>query len=175
MLTADSFVWRYLGDRRYELVLPRAVSLQMLHPGVGAATLAHSQTPTRLWLHKSASVPQLVNMAYSTRDLSTVIRAGHRHVKGVDDHGERYHALNPELFFFVHATYVDSLVTMVNRFIRPLSARFGDQAAIRRFAVRRKARVALQPSRRLTADVRRTIATDGQTYADGAAGLSSSA
>lgn len=122
MLAPDSLVWRFLGDRRYELVLPRAVSLQMLHPAVGAATVEHSQTPRRLWLHKSTTVPQLVNMAYSPRDLSTVIRAGHRHVKGVDDAGERYHALNPELFFFVHATYVDSLATMVNRLIRPLSA-----------------------------------------------------
>ncbi|MGW0172947.1 oxygenase MpaB family protein [Rhodococcus sp. NPDC003322] len=66
------------------------------------------------------TVPQLIAIAYEDRDLSSVIRFGHEQVKGRLESGVRYHALNPDVFFFQHATYVDTLMTMVDTFIRPL-------------------------------------------------------
>ncbi|MFF0815902.1 oxygenase MpaB family protein [Rhodococcus sp. NPDC003318] len=121
-LGPDTLLWKFLGDRRFLLTLPRAVSLQMLHPVIARGIREHSRTPRHVWMHARHTVPQLVAMAYADRDLSTVIRYGHENVKGRDDHGNRYHALNPEVFFFQHATYVDTLMTMVDTFIRPLSA-----------------------------------------------------
>ncbi|MCX5044457.1 DUF2236 domain-containing protein [Aldersonia sp. NBC_00410] len=121
-LGPNSLLWRYLGDRRFVLTLPRAVTLQMLHPAIAAATAEYSLTPTRLWLHKKRTVPQLVGMAYSQKETKHFMRYAHEHMKGRDDRGNRYHALNPELFFFQHATYVDTLVTMITTFIRPLAS-----------------------------------------------------
>lgn len=116
----DSLLRRYLGDRRFVLALPRAISLQVLHPAIAAALVEHA--PERLWEHKKRTVSSMVHIAYSQRDLRLVIRFGHENVKGIDDLGERFHALNPELFLFQHATYVDTLFTAISTFIRPLSA-----------------------------------------------------
>ncbi len=118
----DGLLRRYLGDRRFLLALPRAVGLQMLHPAL-AAGMEHSRTPRRLWLHKRHTVPILIRMAYDDTDLSSIIRRGHEHIKGVDDLGRRYHSLNPDLFQFQHATYVETLVTMIETFVRPLTDR----------------------------------------------------
>lgn len=114
-----SLLHRYLGDRRFLLTLPRAVTLQMLHPQVSAAV--HDHVHVRLWDHKKRVVSQIIYMAYGPEDPYPVIRAGHEHVKGVDARGERYHSLRPELFFFQHATYVDTLVTSINTFAEPMS------------------------------------------------------
>lgn len=110
---------KYLGDRRFALALPRAVALQILHPAIAAALSEH--VTYRLWLHKRRTVNAMVQIAYSDRDLRSLIHAGHAHVHGVDDFGDRYHALRPEVFAFQHATYVDTLFYSINTFIRPLT------------------------------------------------------
>jgi uncharacterized protein (DUF2236 family) len=50
------------------------------------------------------------------------LRALHRGIKGVDADGNRYHALAPEPFAWVHATLVDSFIETVERFQRTLGA-----------------------------------------------------
>ncbi|WP_431956314.1 oxygenase MpaB family protein [Nocardia lijiangensis] len=114
MLDRSNLLRRHLGDRRFALTLPRAVALQALHPAIAAALRDH--VPNRLWEHKRRTVGGMINIAYSDRDLRSVIRFGHEHVKGADALGRRYHALHPELFFFQHATYVDTLVTSIETF-----------------------------------------------------------
>ncbi|MGK8522655.1 oxygenase MpaB family protein [Nocardia asteroides] len=109
----------YLGDRRFALALPRAVALQILHPAIATALTEH--VTYRLWLHKRRTVNAMVQIAYSERDLRSVISAGHAHVHGFDDLGARYHALRPDVFLFQHATYVNTLFFAINTFIRPLT------------------------------------------------------
>ncbi|NLU81710.1 oxygenase MpaB family protein [Rhodococcus sp. HNM0569] len=119
-LGPDTLLWRFLGDRRFLLALPRAVSLQMLHPAIARGVRQHSRSPQHLWLHERHTVPQAIAIAYADRDLSSVVRFGHADVKGVLADGARYHALNPSVFYFQHATYVDTLFMMIERFVRPL-------------------------------------------------------
>jgi len=107
-------VYRYLGDKRFAYTLPRALSLQILHPGNAASLVEHVHGG--LWAHKSRAVGQMVYIAYSNRDLRSVMRTAHSHVKGVDSAGVRYHSLNPELFFYQHATYLDALYTSIDLF-----------------------------------------------------------
>lgn len=114
-----SLLHRYLGDRRFALALPRAVGLQILHPSVAAAIVAHA--PSSLWHHKKRVVSHMVHLAYTPRDPHPSIRYGHELVHGVDSGGRRYHGLTPELFFFQHATYVDTLVTAIETFAHPLT------------------------------------------------------
>ncbi|WP_431965203.1 oxygenase MpaB family protein [Nocardia sp. bgisy134] len=114
VLDTSNVLRRHLGDRRFALTLPRAVALQVLHPAIAAALRDHA--PNRLWEHKRRTVGGMINIAYSDRDLRSVIRFGHEHVKGADALGRRYHALHPELFFFQHATYVDTLITSIDTF-----------------------------------------------------------
>ncbi|MEU4596655.1 oxygenase MpaB family protein [Nocardia sp. NPDC023988] len=120
LASTDSLLLRYLGDRRFALALPRAVTLQVLHPAIAAGLVDH--VSYRLWWHKQRSVSQMIRLAYTGADARFVIRAAHEHVKGRDDLGHRYHALHPEVFHFQHATYVETLFTAVDTFIRPMSA-----------------------------------------------------
>lgn len=115
-------LWHVLADRRYLFVLPRAVCLLMLHPGIAAGITEHALMRDRIWLHKKRTVTQAVNYVYTDADMSPQMRFAHEHVKGVDSAGDKYHALNPEIFHFQHAAYVESLFVMVNTFLRPLGA-----------------------------------------------------
>ncbi|MFC9966920.1 oxygenase MpaB family protein [Nocardia ignorata] len=94
--------------------------LQVLHPPIAAGLVDH--VSYRLWWHKQRSVSQMIRLAYTGADARFVIRAAHEHVKGRDNLGRRYHALHPEVFHFQHATYVETLFTAVDMFIRPMSA-----------------------------------------------------
>ncbi|MGV9408993.1 oxygenase MpaB family protein [Nocardia sp. NPDC003693] len=105
---AGALLRRHLGDRRFLLMLPRAVGLQVLEPAIAAALTEHA--PNRLWEHKKRTINQMIYMAHAERDMRPVIQHAHEHVKGLDAGGRRYHALNPEVFLFQHATYVDALM-----------------------------------------------------------------
>ena len=118
-------VYRYLGDKRFVFALPRAITLQILHPANAAGLVQH--VDGGLWVHKHRAVSQMIYIAYSNRDLRSVMRTAHADVKGIDSRGHRYHSLNPELFFFQHATYVDALFFAVETFIHRLSEDEKDQ------------------------------------------------
>lgn len=45
----------------------------------------------------------------------------HRGIKGVDAQGRRYSALNPEAFYWVHATVLEAALIFQEKFDRPLS------------------------------------------------------
>ncbi|MBF6352958.1 DUF2236 domain-containing protein [Nocardia higoensis] len=118
-LDRTTLLGRYLGDRRFVLTLPRAVGLQILQPSVAAAIVEH--TPVSLWEHKKRVVSRMIHLAYAEVDPHPAMLYGHELVRGVDSTGRRYNGLAPDLFFFQHATYVDTLVTSIETFDRPLS------------------------------------------------------
>jgi uncharacterized protein (DUF2236 family) len=49
------------------------------------------------------------------------VRDFHKPIKGTISDGSRYHALNPELFYWAHATFVDQVIYTADTFIRRLS------------------------------------------------------
>ncbi|MFE3544748.1 oxygenase MpaB family protein [Nocardia sp. NPDC059177] len=116
---AGALLRERLGDRRFLLMLPRAVGLQVLHPAIAPALVEHS--PMRLWEHKKRAVLQMIYLACADHDTAAAIRFAHEHIKGVDDLGRRYHALHPDTFLFQHATYVDTLMTAAEVFGPPLT------------------------------------------------------
>lgn len=111
---------KYLSDRHFLFMLPRAVGLQMLHPAIACATAEHALHRERVWFHKQRTVTQAIAIASSDRDMRPVIRFAHEHVQGRTSLGTTYHALQPDLFHFQHATYVETLFTMVQTFAAPL-------------------------------------------------------
>lgn len=118
-LERSTLLGRYLGDRRFALTLPRAVGLQILQPSVAAAIVEHS--PVGLWEHKKRVVSRIIHLAYAPVDPHPAMLYGHELVRGVDSTGRRYNGLAPDLFFFQHATYIDTLVTAIETFERPLT------------------------------------------------------
>ena len=65
----------------------------------------------------------MIYLTYCVPEPRHAIRFSHEHVKGTDGAGERYHALNPEIFAFQHATYVDALMTSVELFRHRMTLR----------------------------------------------------
>ena len=59
------------------------------------------------------------------------VRDFHKPIKGTISDGSRYHALNPELFYWAHATFVDQVIYITDTFIRRLSRR-GEGADLQR-------------------------------------------
>ena len=49
------------------------------------------------------------------------VRDFHRDIKGTISDGSRYHALNPELFYWAHATFVEQVLYFADTFVKRLS------------------------------------------------------
>ncbi|WP_279102617.1 oxygenase MpaB family protein [Gordonia bronchialis] len=127
-LDENSLLWRYLGDRRFIMSICRAVTLQMLHPSIAAATHEFSLVKRRVFVHKQRTAPCIVRSAYDADfDEVRMIRYSHDEFHGHRPDGRRYHALNPDVFFCEHATYVDALFMCVDVFFGGLTEPMREQ------------------------------------------------
>jgi uncharacterized protein (DUF2236 family) len=76
------------------------------------------------------SVPEIQGTTFDWPDgerTARKIRDFHAHITGLDGHGRRYHALDPEVYFWAHATIFDALFQMIDLFDHPMSPREKDQ------------------------------------------------
>lgn len=100
-------IWYAAGDQRVLLLAVRALVLQVAHPMVGAGVLQQSVYKDdpygRLW-RSSVSVTRQAYGGVRTAEEGRRLIEMHTQIKGVDDDGRRYHALNPEAYMWVHAT-----------------------------------------------------------------------
>ncbi|MBP2322961.1 uncharacterized protein (DUF2236 family) [Kibdelosporangium banguiense] len=124
MLGPESETWHNVLDWRLLLGSGRALLLQVAHPAVGAGVAQYSDFQSRPWQRLQRTVDSLMIMTYGGS--RTVAEAGrlremHKDIKGVDHHGHRYHALNPEAYWWVHATLFEGSVDLHARFATPLS------------------------------------------------------
>lgn len=108
---------RYFGLWSFLLVMPRAILLQVAHPAVAAGVDQHSAYRDDPWMRGYRTFDQLQHLVYADPAdgvrLGRELRQRHRTIRGTDHHGQSYHALQPELFLWVHATYLDSLITLI--------------------------------------------------------------
>ena len=104
----------------------RALILQVAHPVVAAGVGQHSDYSSAPWQRLVGTLDLYLKTIYGGRD-ETASEAGerlrdlHKRIKGVDADGNRYHALDPAAFHWVHATLVQSMVEMNARFKQPLT------------------------------------------------------
>jgi uncharacterized protein (DUF2236 family) len=109
-----SVLWRYGGDARLVGAGAYAILLQVGHPTVGAGVSEHSDFRADPWGRLLRTLDYSYSMTYGGPDLAGEmgrrIREMHKHIKGVKPDGERYHALEPEAYAWVHATLAHSIV-----------------------------------------------------------------
>ncbi len=123
-LGPDSLTWRLLGDQRMLLVGMRAGLLQTMHPAIGQALKDHDSTyfqgPMKRILR---SLPQILGVVYDAdaRGTAGTVRDYHRDLKGELPGGGRYSALNPDVFYWPHATFVEMQIAWREHFGKPLS------------------------------------------------------
>jgi uncharacterized protein (DUF2236 family) len=109
-----SAVWRYGGDVRLIGTGAYAILLQVGHPTVGAGVSEHSEFRADPWGRLFRTLDYSYVMTYGgpvlAGEMGKRIREMHKRIKGVRPDGERYHALEPEAYAWVHATLAHSIV-----------------------------------------------------------------
>ena len=123
-LGPDSLTWRYFGDARGMLFAIRAGVLQAMHPAIDAALRQHSDFFENPWNRLLRSAPPILGVVYDgprAEDTGTWVRDQHRSIKGVDANGARYHALDPDAFYWAHATFFESMIAVQTHLGNPLS------------------------------------------------------
>jgi uncharacterized protein (DUF2236 family) len=106
-LGPDSLLWHIASDWRSGLSGLSAGILQLLSPHLGQGVEEHSAFFTEPWDRIHRSVPQIwaTIFADDADHRGRHIRDIHRDIKGTDRHGRRYHALDPDTFWWAHATF----------------------------------------------------------------------
>ncbi|WP_040797332.1 oxygenase MpaB family protein [Nocardia higoensis] len=123
-LGPDSLVWKFYGDIRvtaFGFQRPAATEncIEQLAQGVEDHSVIFSDLRGR----GARTIPPIMETVYSEDPYGTGrrVRDFHKTIKGTIADGSRYHALNPELFYWAHATFVDQVIYMADTFIRRLS------------------------------------------------------
>lgn len=124
----DSLLWKYWADRRMGLVGFRIATTENMYPQLGQAVSDHSVIFTSLLERVQRSTGPIMASLYGSEPEKTGIRVRNYHkplVGTVNDssayHGTAYTGLDPETFYWAHATFVDGVFTCVERFIKRLS------------------------------------------------------
>ena len=136
-----SIVWRVNRDRSFSLAGMRSLMVQALHPLAMAGVAQHSNWRQDPFGRLAATSSYLLTTTYgdtaSAFAAAGWVRKVHVHVRGTDpETGLAYSAEDPALLLWVHAGMVDSVVTVAQRYGRPLSSEDADRyvAEMVRFA-----------------------------------------
>lgn len=125
-LGPDSLTWRYAGDWRAFLLALWAGSMQNMHPQLGAAVEQHSQFFDERWQRLYRSLYPIHGMVFDgdrATDTAREVRSYHTDISGTDRDGNRYHALDPDTFFWAHSTFYMAAVLAADRFMGGLDDR----------------------------------------------------
>ena len=107
-LGPQSLLWRWAGDMRIAFEGGTDGLLQTMHPAIGQGLIDHSNFFEDPVDRVFRSLPGILGSAYDGPDAVQTghqVRDFHREIKGVLPDGRRYHALNPETYWWAHATF----------------------------------------------------------------------
>jgi uncharacterized protein (DUF2236 family) len=122
-LGPDSLVWR-LGFPRASLLLAgRALLLQVAHPTIGAGVRDFSNFRVDPWGRLDRTVTSLLTQLFggpASLVEADRLREMHRSINGTGFHGERYQALEPAAYAWVHLANFDSVLAFHDRMGTPM-------------------------------------------------------
>ena len=107
-LGPDSLTWKYFGDVRTGMLGVWIGAIQNMYPQLGAGVEDHSILLREPLQRVARSVYPIMGVVYDgdrAAETGAQIRGYHQTIKGVDGEGRRYHALNPDTFYWAHATF----------------------------------------------------------------------
>ncbi|MGO4442047.1 oxygenase MpaB family protein [Mycobacterium sp. 2YAF39] len=107
-LGPGSLLWRWAGDMRIAFEGGTAGLLQTMHPAIGQGLIDHSDFFDDPVDRVFRSLPGILGTVYAGQEAEATglrVRDFHREIKGTLSTGDRYHALQPETFWFAHATF----------------------------------------------------------------------
>ncbi|MGB3480834.1 MAG: oxygenase MpaB family protein [Mycobacterium sp.] len=118
-LGPDSLTWKYFGDLRTGLLGVWIGAIQNMYPQLGAGVEDHSILLREPLQRVARSVYPIMGVVYDGERAGLTgeqIRNFHTTIKGVDPQGRRYHALNPETFYWAHATFFMLIINAAEYF-----------------------------------------------------------
>ena len=109
-LGPGSILWTIAGDPRGLIPGTAAGIVQLMLPGLGAGVTDHSNFFDDPFDRIFRSIPYIWGSIFAADDdeggeRGRTIRDFHPEIKGTDHRGTRYHALDPEIFWWAHATF----------------------------------------------------------------------
>lgn len=124
-LLPDSLMWKDFGSYLFHLMLPQAFMLQSAHPVINAAVTVDKKYLNDPWGRAKGSTELLWPVVYARPEkaieMGRSLREMHRSIKGTDKQGNKFHALDPEAYAWVHETGFYAVVKMYEWFGEPLT------------------------------------------------------
>lgn len=103
----------------------RALILQVAEPRVAAGVAEFSDYREAPWRRLYRTIDVTTRIVFGDQSSSAraaaALHARHQRVRGKDDRGRGYRALDPELLMWVHATLLDTSLLVYDRYVRRLS------------------------------------------------------
>jgi uncharacterized protein (DUF2236 family) len=118
-LGPDSLTWKYFGDLRTGMLGVWIGAIQNMYPQLGAGVEDHSILLREPLQRVARSVYPIMGVVYDgdrANQTGEQIKSYHTGIKGVDTKGRRYHALNPETFYWAHATFFMLIIKVAEYF-----------------------------------------------------------
>ena len=118
-LGPDSLTWKYFGDLRTGMMGVWIGAIQTMYPDLGAGVEEHSIVLREPLQRVARSAYPIMGVVYDGNRASQTgeqIKQFHHTIKGVDASGRRYHALNPETFYWAHATFFMLVIKVAEYF-----------------------------------------------------------
>ena len=117
MIAPGSLLWKYAGDFRSLTPGASAGLMQLMYPPLGTAVAEHSEFFSDPFGRIYRSVPQIWASIFEpdAEARARGIRDLHAGIKGME-RGRRYHALDPETFWWAHATFTWEIFRSVELF-----------------------------------------------------------
>lgn len=120
-----SLLYETYGDRRGFLVSPVIGLMQLMEPSLGRGVEQHSAFYDEPLQRLLRSVPQIQGTIFDgeyARSTAAKVREFHRDIKGTMEDGRRYHALDPDTYWWAHATFIDTVYRVFELFApKPLT------------------------------------------------------
>jgi uncharacterized protein (DUF2236 family) len=122
-LGPSSLTWKYFADIRGTLLTQRAGVLQVMHPAIAAALIDHSDVFENPMQRLIRSAGPILGVVYDEDGEATArwVRDQHPPIRGRDTRGRRYHALDPDTYYWAHATFFESQIATQELFGTPLT------------------------------------------------------
>ena len=118
--TPSDAIWKIGSESILMAGGGRALLAQAAHPLVAAGIVGHSRFREEPWARLGTTMGGLYTIVFGTRDEADAVgrrvREVHRGVRGRTAR-RRYSALDPELMLWVHATLVETAITMYRTFV----------------------------------------------------------
>jgi uncharacterized protein (DUF2236 family) len=118
-LGPDSLTWKYFGDLRTGMMGIWIGAIQNMYPELGAGVEEHSIVLREPLQRVARSVYPIMGVVYDGERAAQTceqIKRYHDTIKGIDTAGRRYHALNPDTFYWAHATFFMLVIKVAEYF-----------------------------------------------------------